>query len=89
MKNKKNYKSISDIRLARERLKYENKFYLEKLKNATSMTMPSLSHSFKNLGFSIRNRFFGFTVVRSILKSNLMYKVFRRFSGKSKKTAQE
>jgi hypothetical protein len=89
MKKRRRFKSIEDIRIARERLTYENKFYFEKLKNTASLTVPSLTLSFKNLGLSLRNSFFGFTVVRSILKSNLVYNIARRFSRKFKKAAQE
>jgi hypothetical protein len=77
MKKKKMYRSLSEIRLARERLRYENKFYKNRLIAAGTMTIPSLSVSFRNLGISIRKRLFAFTVFRSLVKSNIVYDAVR------------
>jgi hypothetical protein len=88
MKKKKIYRSVSDIRLARERLKYENKFYKERLLATAGMTIPSLSVSMRNLGLAIRNRFFTLTILRSLVRSNMFYSVLGRVF-KKRRTKQQ
>jgi hypothetical protein len=78
MKKRKVYRSVSDIRLARERLKYENKFYKERLIATAGMTIPSLSVSMRNLGLAIRNRFFTLSIIRSLARSNMFYSLLGR-----------
>jgi hypothetical protein len=85
MKKKKVYRSVSDIRLARERLKYENQFYKERLLASAGATIPSLSVSMRNLGLAIRNRFFTLTVLGSLARSNLFYKLLGRVFKKRRK----
>jgi hypothetical protein len=84
MKKKKVYRSVSDIRLARERLKYEHKFYKERLLATAGNTIPSLSVSMRNLGIAIRNRFFALSILRSAARSNIFYSIIGRIFRKRK-----
>lgn len=80
MKKKKDFSSIAEIKLARERLRYENKFYQERLKTSGSNTLPSLSLSIENLKYTIRNKLFTFSVFKALLKSNIVYFMAGRVS---------
>lgn len=80
MKKKKEFNSIADIKLARERLKYENKFYQKRLKTSGSTTVPSLSLSVRNLKYTIRKNLFTFAVFKALIKSNIIYFMAGRVS---------
>lgn len=79
MKNKKGYNSIHDIKIARERLRYETKLYEEKLRNTNNLILSGITLSMKNLKFNIRNRLITYSIFRSFYKSNLFYDFVKNF----------
>ena len=79
MKNKVAYKSIYDIQIARERLRYETRLYEEKLRNANYLIFSGISMSLRNLRFNIRNRLVSFALFRSLYKSKYAYDFARNF----------
>jgi hypothetical protein len=79
MKNKVVYNSIYDIKIAKERLRYEVKLYEEKLKNTNNLLLSGISVSFRNLKFNIRNRLVSFALFRSLYKSNVAFGFIRNF----------
>jgi len=76
----KSFRSIHEIRLARERLRFECLFYGEKLKNSRNRLFSGFTHSIRDIGFNIRNRLFALSLVRSVAKSNMFYEFIANFA---------
>lgn len=80
MKNGTVYKSMEEIKLAKARLKYESRLYEERLKNSRDLIFAGFSFSLKSLGLNIRNRLIGYSLFRSLYKSNIFYDFIGNFS---------
>ncbi len=80
MSKKRVYTSLQDIRLARQKLRYEVMLCEEKFKNSSNMLLTGLSHSMKDLGFYIRNRLFTYAFFRSVSKSGMLYDFLANFA---------
>lgn len=76
---KKSFNSVREIKLAKERLRYECLFYSEKLKNSGNRLFAGFTRSLKELSFNIRNRLFAYSLMRSFAKSNLLYEFTTNF----------
>ena len=79
MKNKAGYHSIYEIKIAKERLRYEVKLYEEKLKNTNNLLLSGISASFRNLRFNIRNKLVTYALFRSLYKSNYVFGFIKNF----------
>ncbi len=79
MKNKVAYKSIYDIQIAREKLRYEIRLHEEKLRNANYLLFSGISMTMRNLSFNIRNRLVSFALFRTLYKSKYAYDFMRNF----------
>jgi hypothetical protein len=77
MKKKRSYRSIYDIKIAKERLRYETRLNKEKLKISSNYVFSDLSLSLKNLGANIRNRLLAYSIVRSYARSKLLFTLVR------------
>ncbi len=79
MSKKRVYTSLQDIRLARQKLRFETMLCEEKLKNSSDMLFTGLAHSVKDIGFYIRNRLFTYAFFRSVSKSGILYDFLANF----------
>jgi hypothetical protein len=79
MKSKTGYNSIYEIRIARERLRYELKLQEEKLKNVNYLLISGISSSLRDIKFNIRNKLISFAFFRSLYKSNFVFGFARNF----------
>ena len=77
---KKTYSSIQEIRLDRERLRFESMYYNEKLKSSSKRLFSGLSGSLRDLRFNIRNKLFTFSVFRSLSKTGMLYDFINNFA---------
>ncbi len=80
MNKKTKFNSIHEIRLAKERLRYESLMYRERLKNKINQLCSGFSFSLRNLSFNIRNRFMTYSVFRSLFKANFFYDFIKNFA---------
>ncbi len=78
-KRKSKYRSIQEIKLARERLKYESMLQQEKMKNSSRRLFSSFTYSLRNLSFNIRNRLVTYSFIRSLYKTNILFDFMRNF----------
>lgn len=79
MKKKTGYSSLNEIKIAREKLRYESKLQEEKLKSVNYLMFSGISMSMRNLSFNIRNRLLSFALFRSLYKSKFTYDFIRNF----------
>lgn len=86
MKNKSRYNSMHEIKIARERLRFEVKLYEVKLKNTNNILFSGISLSMRNLKFNIRNRLISYSIFRSLYKSNFIYDFIKNFHRGFKRT---
>lgn len=79
MKNKTKFNSIYEIRIAKERLRYETAIQSERLSNKTGMLFSGVSFSLRNLSFRIRNRLFTYAFVRSLSRTKMLHDFLNNF----------
>ncbi len=73
------YTSLQDIRLARNKLRYETLLCEERFKNTSSRLFAGFTGSIRDLGFYIRNRLFTYAFFRSLTKSGMIYDFLTNF----------
>jgi uncharacterized membrane protein YqjE len=73
------YNSIYDIRIAKEKLRYEVKLHEEKLRNANYLLMSGISMSLNNLRLNVKNRLVSFALFRSLYRSKYAIDFVRNF----------
>ncbi|TVR68523.1 MAG: hypothetical protein EA408_13425 [Marinilabiliales bacterium] len=82
-KKKKNkearYTSLQDIRLARNRLRYEILLCEERMKNSSVRLFAGFTNSLRDFGFYVRNRLFTYAFFRSLSKSGMIYDFLTSF----------
>jgi hypothetical protein len=79
MKSKAGYNSIYEIKIARERLRYQLKLQEEKFKNVNYLLLSGISSSLRDLKFNIRNKLISFAFFRSLYKSNFVLGFAKNF----------
>jgi hypothetical protein len=72
-------KSVYDIRIAKEKLRYEIKLHEEKLRNANYHLMSGISMSLRNLKLNVRDRLVSFALFRSLYRSKYAFDFMRNF----------
>ena len=80
MKNRIVYNSMFDIKLEKEKLRFEILLYEEKMKNLNSQMISGLSVSMKNLSFNVTNRLISYSLLRSLYKTRYLYDFLMSFS---------
>jgi hypothetical protein len=79
MKSKKGYSSIYEIKVAKERLRYQMKLQEEKFKNINYLLLSGISSSLRDLRFNIRNKLISYAFFRSLYKSNVVFGFAKNF----------
>jgi hypothetical protein len=89
MKRRKNYSSILEVRLARERYRYETKLHMERLENTGDLIIAGISLTLSNLSLDIRRKLFNYSVFRFLIKTGMFYNLAKNFQGMLKHSREE
>jgi hypothetical protein len=80
MKRKREFKSIHEIRIARERYRYDTILQREKLNTRAGMIFSNLSLALNNMSLNIRSRLFSYSFFRTLFKTGMLVSFARNFS---------
>jgi hypothetical protein len=78
---KKNYSSLFEVRLARERYRYETMLKKEKLENTGNLIISGVALTLSNISLDLRKRLFNYSFFRFLIKTGMFYKLARNFHG--------
>jgi hypothetical protein len=80
-KAKRDYNSIFEIRMAKERYRYDTIVHREKLYNRTGLIFSNMSLSLRDWSMDVRSKLFKYSFFRKIYKTSIFFGVARSFAG--------
>jgi hypothetical protein len=70
-KAKRDYKTIHEIRMAKERYRYDTIVHREKLYNRTGLIFSNLSLSMRDWSLNVRSKLFNYSIFRTLFKTSI------------------
>lgn len=79
-KSKREYKTIYEIRLAKEKYRYDTIVHREKLYYNTGLIFSNLSLSMRDLSLNVRSKLFNYSFFRTLFKTRMIIGIVKNIA---------